>query len=137
MTACVHWFIILHATSILGATGFTKVYFLDMKDSSQDCPTNFKLNINGNRRLCGKDISGSGCSSLVIPLNGQQYSKVRGRVVAYQYGSPDAFHSGSTSIDGVYVDGISIYHTQHEPQKACLDTGSFAISIQKFSLNLP
>ena len=91
-------------------TGFTNVYFLDMKDSCQDCPTNFKLNVDGSRRLCGKGISGSGCSSLVIPLNGQKYSRVRGRVVAYQYASPDAFHSGSTNINGVYVDGISITH---------------------------
>ena len=49
----------------------------------------------------------------MIPLNGQQYSGVRGRVVGYQYASPDAFYQpGSTniSIDDVYVDGISITH---------------------------
>ena len=41
---------------------------------------------------------------------------VPGRVVGYQYGSPNAFNiTGSDSIDSYYVDGVSI--TQGYPRK--------------------
>ena len=35
-------------------------------------------------------------------------SKVFGRIRAYQFGSPDAFNGHTHSIDGIYVDGISV-----------------------------
>jgi hypothetical protein len=46
----------------------------------------------------------------VEPLN-IQYSKVCGRVIAYQFGTTDAFDTGrSYTIDGPYVDGVSLTH---------------------------
>ena len=51
---------------------------------------------------------------MVFPVNGVEYSKVCGRVKAYQYGSPDAFfrYDNSRFIDSHYVDGVSITHGQ-------------------------
>ena len=40
---------------------------------------------------------------------GYTYTKVCGRVIGYQVGHPDAFHS-SKSIDKAYVEGVSITH---------------------------
>ena len=39
---------------------------------------------------------------------GRQYSRVCGRIIAYQLASTDAFQSRNESIDGPYVDGVSV-----------------------------
>ena len=95
---------------------FKQVYSLDMTDSAQSCPEGFKLNTYGTRRLCGRAVDGSSCASIAVPVNGQRYTEVRGRVIGYQYASTDAFLSGGTNIDGVYVDGVSITHSSN-PRK--------------------
>ena len=38
------------------------------------------------------------------------YSEICGQMAGYQKGSPDAFWTGQTGIDEIYVDGISITH---------------------------
>ena len=68
--------------------------------------------------------SAAGCYSAIFSTNSTSYSKVCGKVVGYQKGSMDAFYpyarshgkytdvytpvTISRSLDGVYVDGISI-----------------------------
>ena len=93
-----------------------------MTNSGQSCPTGFKLHTSGSKRLCGRAV-GPGCASIAVPVNGQSYTKVRGRVIGYQYGSTDAFNSGSTNIDGTYVDGISITHGK-SPRKHVWSLGA-------------
>jgi hypothetical protein len=41
-----------------------------------------------------------------------EYSKVCGKIIGYQVGSPDAFHThgGRNNIDSRYVDGVSLTH---------------------------
>jgi hypothetical protein len=39
---------------------------------------------------------------------GQQYRKVCGRAIGYQYGNPDAFLTPGRTINEAYVDGLSI-----------------------------
>ena len=65
---------------------------------------------------------GAGCASIQFPSNGISYSQVCGRVVGYQWASPDAVYPGRYSgetygtvidashndINSYYVDGISI-----------------------------
>ena len=101
---------------MMTGSDFRLVYSLDMTDPDQSCPENLKLNMHGSRRLCGRNTDGASCDSIVIPLNGQAYNEVRGRVTGLQFGSTDAFLSGGTNIDGVYVDGVSITHGQN-PRK--------------------
>ena len=114
--------LVLAALTVSAAeSAFKKVYSLDMTNSGESCPTGFKLQTPGSKRLCGK--GGSGCTSIAVPVNGQSYTKVRGRVIAYQYASTDAFNSGSTNIDGVYVDGVSITHGK-SPRKHVWTLGS-------------
>ena len=61
----------------------------------------------------------AGCHSTHFSTNSTSYNKVGGKVVGYQKGNMDGFlpsaYSTSVSLDGVYVDGISI--TYGNPSK--------------------
>ena len=91
--------------------GWTRVAYLDMSDLSEWCPTGFRLYESNGVRACGRpDSSVASCQSVQFPSNGISYSQVCGRVVGYQYGTPDAVHHGLNinDINSYYVDGISL-----------------------------
>ena len=98
-----------------------RVANLDMTDPNQNCPDGFRL-VNRTEpplRTCGRP-GPAGCVSTTFPTHGIEYSRVCGRVVGYQYASPDAFEAfargGATSIDSYYVDGVSLTHGQSPRQ---------------------
>ena len=100
--------------------GWTRLAYLDMSDATQNCPSGFRLYQSGGVRACGRATSSVGsCTSVQFPSNGISYSQVCGRVVGYQYASPDAVDNGPGSdhnnINGAYVDGVSI--TRGSPRK--------------------
>ena len=97
------------------ASEFRPIYSLDMRIPSQKCPSSLQFRQHGDLRLCGKKTNGAGCDSVTIPTNGQSYSKVLGKVKAYQYGSTDCFVNHPQNIESYYVDGISI--TYGSPRK--------------------
>ena len=78
------------------------------------CPSGW----NNYNSYCTGGLS-AGCHSAYFSTNSTSYSKVCGKVVGYQKGNMDAFYpsaySTSRSLDGVYVDGISI--TYGNPRK--------------------
>ena len=89
--------------------------YLNMTDPTHHCPTGFRLSSH-SKRSCER-IASPGCTGLTIPVHNRNYSKVCGKVIAYQYATPDAFWSysneqnGATyTLDGYYVDGVSITH---------------------------
>ena len=87
--------------------GWTRLAYLDMTDSTENCPSGFKLYQSGGVSACGRPISNGGsCVSVQFPSNGISYSQVCGRVVGYQYRTPDA--SNHNDINSYYVDGVSI-----------------------------
>ena len=95
--------------------GWTRLAYLDMSDATESCPSGFGLYQSGGVRACGRATSSGGsCVSVQFPSNGISYSQVCGRVVGYQYNSPDAVYpshgsSGShNDINSYYVDGVSI-----------------------------
>ena len=103
--------------------GWTRLAYLNMTDSTVNCPSGFKLYQSGGVRACGRPTSGVGsCKSVQFPSNGISYSQVCGRVVGYQYTSTNAVYPGlygnevyGSIIDGnhlnlnsYYVDGVSI-----------------------------
>lgn len=101
---------------------FRQVYSLNMTLPNQGCPDALKLWTAGSLRLCGKKI-GFWPNSIAVLVNGQSYQQVQGKVTAYQYGKVDVFqpysavyHEGNNNIDGSYVDGVSITHSQN-PRK--------------------
>ena len=89
-----------------------RVAFLNMSDPLQQCPSSWREYNDGESgaRACGRfDI---GCPGVFYPID-HQYSKVCGRIIGYQVASPGAFHIAFTpippsSIDDIYVDGISV-----------------------------
>ena len=102
--------------------GWTRVANLDMTDPNQQCPYGFRLvtRTTAPLRTCGRPDSINGaCVSTTFPVHGIEYSHVCGRVIGYQFGGTDAFHTNtfvSRSIDTSYVDGVSLSHGQSPRQ---------------------
>ena len=98
-----------------GTGGWRRVVYLDMTDPSTTCPSGW--NMTGySKRTCGRASDGSNtCDSVTFPVSGGEYSRVCGRIKAYQWGATDAFWSyhqeAVTTIDGAYVVGISTTHS--------------------------
>ena len=95
--------------------GWTRLAYLDMSDATVNCPSGFKLYQSGGVRACGRATSSVGsCTSAQFPSNGISYSQVCGRVVGYQFASPDAADhninglQSHKDINSYYVDGVSI-----------------------------
>jgi hypothetical protein len=81
--------IIIH-TEQQQSESFHLVYSLNMTLPNQSCPDTLKLRTFDSQRLCGKSF-GFHPNSIAVPVNGQLYRQVRGKVTAYQYGKVDAF----------------------------------------------
>ena len=94
--------------------GWTRLAYLDMTDSTVNCPSGFRLYQSGGVRVCGRPVtSNASCVSVEFPSNGISYSQVCGRVTGYQYGTTDAifhpsYYSYRNDINSYYVDGVSI-----------------------------
>ena len=92
--------------------GWMQVVDVDMnRDNS--CPGTWQI-ITNPKRLC-LGLSSKGCASANFHVKGVSYDNICGQAKAYQKGSTDAFESNTQSIDGIYVDGISI--TLGSPRK--------------------
>ena len=89
--------------------GWMKVTELDMTNTSNQCPHDLRQTIHNTKRLCTRNSYGGGCSSVHYKTHGIGYNKVCGKIIAYQYGSPDGIRG--VSIDGNYIDGVSLTHS--------------------------
>ena len=79
--------------------GWMRTAEVDMRRTLSQCPPGLCLN-NRNCRICSYEGS---CSLDVYPV-GVNYSRVCGRVIGYQVGSPDAFSLHySSGVDGVQL----------------------------------
>ncbi len=91
-----------------GGPGWRKVAFIDMTDTSQNCPQG--LTLTGYSKLsCGRtNPNYFHCSSVItFPVGGGQYSRVCGRAKAYHWGHLHSYRD-SRSINAQYVDGPSL-----------------------------
>ena len=90
-----------------------RVAYLNMNDSTQQCPSNW-MEISTPIRTCGRPTStGASCPSEHFSTGSLQYSKVCGRAIGYQIGTTDSFdlrQSSNNGIDDPYVDGVSVTH---------------------------
>ena len=113
----------------INARGWMRVADIDMSDTTQSCPGSLGL-IESPVRTCGRGNSAPGCSSAFFSSLGVSYSRVCGRVIGYQYSSPNAFFAHqfdpSITIDQYYVDGVSI--TRGTPRQ---HVWSFAATIDE------
>ena len=98
-----------------GTPGWRRVAFINMTDTSYNCPTGLRL-IEHPKRTCASPLhSGGQCSSITFSVGGLPYSQVCGRMRGYQFGVTDAFHGYihqdyRQGIDGYYIDGVSLTH---------------------------
>ena len=104
--------------------GWTRVAYLDMTDSSQQCPSGLNLVLSNDSeandsliRTCRRAEGESGCSPVLYDTMNISYSQVCGRVLAYQNGTTNAFAfnrggrvTWDTNINTAYVDGVSLTH---------------------------
>ena len=84
--------------------------FLDMTDPDQTCPSSWRLYSQDSVRACGRQESNTAsCDSVQFSPEGYEYTQVCGRIIGYQYGSPDGkYYNNIYNIDGAYVDGVSV-----------------------------
>ena len=100
----------LHIHTCNGTPGWRRVAFINMTDTSYNCPTGLNLT-SYSKRTCGRShTTQGGCSSTTFSVGGLPYSCVCGRIRGYQFGSPDAFYSQNQGIDSYYVEGVSLTH---------------------------
>ena len=87
-----------------------RIAYLNMSDPSAQCPQDWR-EVDSPIRTCRRQFQTS-INSVNYSSYGIPYSKVCGRIVAYQFGTPEGFfgffHQKQTTIDDAYVDGISI-----------------------------
>ena len=96
-----------------GGIEWTRVAYVDMRDPGSVCPTNWILHTSPVRGCIRISPSSFSCDSAIFSARGQSYSRVCGRILAYQRGSTDAFWNtfrSHSSIESAYVDGLSLTH---------------------------
>ena len=100
--------------------GWRRGAFLNMTNSSEQCPSPWTLFTSGNKRMCFRsNSSGGSCDSAMFNVTGNEYSQVCGRIIGYQYGHPLGFypyHAYQLSIETYYIEGLSVTHGQ-SPRK--------------------
>ena len=76
-----------------GTGGWRRVVYLDMTDNSTTCPSGWQLT-GYSKRTCGRVSTGPRtCDSATFPVSGGEYTRVCGRIKAYQWGGTVAFYS--------------------------------------------
>ena len=91
--------------------GWMRVAELDMTDTRQQCPDDFVQKDEESIRQCR--IPGNTCYSVYYTTADVSYSRVCGRITAYQVGTTNAFlhyYKNEGTINSTYVDGVSLTH---------------------------
>ena len=95
--------------------GWTRVAYLNMTDPTQQCPDGWRERRNPIRTC--RRARGSHMNSVVFNTSGMFYNRVCGRIIAYQFGTPEAFafynaNPRRYTFEGSYVDGVSVTYGQ-------------------------
>ena len=93
-----------------GVPGWRRVAFINMTDTRYNCPTGLTLT-SYSKRTCGRyHTLGGGCSSTTFSVRDLPYSRVCGRIMAYQFGATTAYEYYTRGININYVAGVSLTH---------------------------
>ena len=94
--------------------GWMRVAYLDMTNSSHQCPSGLRQRTDSGVRSCAASSDTATCSSVLYRSHGIQYSRVCGKIIAYQANTVDGFfaifRAREPRIDSNYVDGVSLTH---------------------------
>ena len=83
-----------------------RVAYLNMSDPSAQCPDGWR-EVQSPIRTCRRQMD-TIINSVNYTSYGIPYSRVCGRIVAYQFGRPEGFNREVRTLDVAYVDGISV-----------------------------
>ena len=96
-----------------GTGGWRRVVYLNFTDPNTPCPSSWRLTSH-SKRTCGRVNTSASCDSVSFPVSGGDYTRVCGRIIGYQYNYVEGFEAYDlgtvTTIDGPYVDGVSLTH---------------------------
>ena len=85
-----------------------RVANINMTRPNENCPAGFRKVTAAGKTMCGGQ--GSSCINTTFSSHEIQYSRVCGKIIGYQYRSPDAFAPyiilRTQSLDDGFVDGI-------------------------------
>ena len=98
-----------HSFTCNGTPGWRRIAFINMTDTSYNCPTGLNLTPY-SKRTCGRSHTTAGCSSTTFSVGIISYSHVCGRIRGYQFGATSAFGHCLCDIDSYYVEGVSLTH---------------------------
>ena len=95
--------------------GWMRVAYLNMTDPTQQCPDGWR-ELTTPIRTCRR-ANGSYINTVVFNTSGILYNRVCGRIIGYQFGTPEAFRAYSNNpsnynLGNNYVDGISVTYGQ-------------------------
>ena len=100
-----------------GKGGWMRVGYLNMSEPNTLCPPGlYSYNFNSiSHPLCDRfNSSSGGCNGTFFNTHGISYQHICGQVRGYQYRIADGIYpnddNSDDSIDGYYVDGVSITH---------------------------
>ena len=95
-----------------GEGGWTRIALVNMTAPDASCPSGLNQGNFSGRILCTR--SSTDCQGTMFPTFDLNYREVCGRVVGYQFGTPEAFSRSivitSLTVDSQYLDGVSITH---------------------------
>ena len=74
-----------------GTPGWRRVAFINMTDTSYNCPTGLNLTSYSKRTSGASHTTMGGCSPTTFSVGSLPYSRVCGRIRGYQFGGTDAF----------------------------------------------
>ena len=94
-----------------GDGNWMRIAYLNMSDPSQQCPHGWR-EIDSPIRTCRRQFNTS-INSVTYSSHGVPYSRVCGRIIAYQFGTPNAFRGNVHGFDDAYVDGVSVTYGQN------------------------
>ena len=94
---------------------WTRIAHLNMSDPDEVCPPNWNIVTDTVRGCTRSTLNDSATDSAIFPANGRTYSRVCGKINAFQKGIPDGFaastfYNRGIQLDGPYLDGVSITH---------------------------
>ena len=100
-------------TDECGGPGWRRVAYFDMNNTDSQCPSEWRLHTD-RVRGCGRNHTAIfSCDSVYFRNNGLSYSRVCGRITAYQKSKFYAFYSNinrGSSIDSAYASGVLLSH---------------------------
>ena len=95
--------------------GWMRVAYLNMTNPTQQCPDGWR-ELTAPIRTCRR-ATGSYMNSVRFNTHGMLYNHVCGRIIGYQFGTPEAFlfynnNPSNFTIERNYVDGVSVTYGQ-------------------------